>query len=262
MSRRGILLLEAVLAIFVVLIGVVLVASMLQQNARQSGLQGQGHEQIALGEQVMAEIRDWANDPNNFRAGWAVWNGRTVTHASNSSVAANVVCDPAGVDLSSPSSELEANWPGRERVLARAVVPVEVTVQAPPLRPLRLLSYIPEPPSPLDSAARVTVTVAGATPVPQAAQVTLAASLTDAGGNTIDNLSYQWFLQPETGNASLMLSTAPRRGQTMDLLHELRTPGIGVTGYAPGTVRIRARARYFGQIVENGEPPEPVVNLQ
>lgn len=255
-------MLEAIFAIFVLLMGVIVVSTLLNRSSRFAVNEVRMAEQQAFAEKVMDEVRAWALDPDNFGSDWSYWNGRTQTSSEDSTIEATVYCEGTGLALTSPCSHLEANWPGRERVLPRAVMPVEVTATSPGLPPLNLVSYLPEAPRPLGLAPELQVNLSsGSLPLARAAEATFEAVLLDGSGEPISNVTFEWFLLPETGNAALLLSTAPRNGHQVTLRNELTMAG-GTLGYASGTVRLRVISRYFGRLIDNGDPPVPSVELQ
>lgn len=266
LKARGSLLIEAVIAIFLLLMGVLVFAALFQRSAQLSRVQATLAAQINLADSVMAEIREWASDPTHYDSDWSTWNGRTRTDPNNSSVEATVRCVGAGRDLLSPASELEFNYSStRRRSLTKAVVPVEITVSGPQVMDFVVVSQVAPAIRTLPADAEVSVTrVSGTEPIPRGGTATYRATLADQNGVDIPYVTFEWFLLPQTGNAGLESSNAGRNGKLMPVRNEFRLPN-GDIGFAPGTIRLRARARYHGKVLENGDPallPNTVVELQ
>jgi len=262
LNKRGALLLEAVLAIFLLLAAIILVGSLFQRTAQLRTAHKVLDAQIAFSEDLLDEIRLWALEPDNFNSDWSIWNGRVERDPNHAGVEATVRCDGAGQTLLSPSSELETSWDASiRRGLEKAVVRVQLTVTAPSQKDLVMVSYLEPPRQELvpDPVLSVTQT-SGANPLDKDAEASFAASITDADGKPIPDLVYEWHLLPQTGNATLVKSTAPRNGSLATLRNRIVLPG-GMVGYAPGEVRLLVRARYRGRYLDNGDPPSTVVNL-
>ena len=246
--------------------GVLVFGALFQRSARTSNSQVTLAEQINLADSTMAEIRDWASLPANYDSDWSFWDGRTVTNPQYTSVQAIVRCTGAGRDLISPSSELETNYPpALARTLGKGVVPVEITVTGPSVQPLVVSSQVSPAIRPIAPGTNLSVSVASGTiPIARGSTAEFSAQLTDSAGVVIPNVTVDWFLLPQTGNGTLLLSTSPRNGSVMGVRNEFRLPNASI-GYAPGEIRLRARVRYHGQLIENGDPanlPDTVVGLQ
>ena len=253
--QRGSLLLESIIAVFVLLMGVLVFAAMFQRSARMSSQQATLAAQINLADSVMAQVRDWAATPANYDSNWSFWDGRDVPDPNYPTVEATVRCLGSGRDLLSPSRELEANYPAaQQRLISKAVVPVEITVSGPQVPELVIVSQVAPAIRDLGAAPVLQVTLdSGSEPIPRSAVTTYRASLSDSSGTDIPYVTFEWFLLPQTGNAGLESSTAPRNGKTMAVRNEFRLPN-GDIGFAPGEIRLRVRARYHGKVVENGDP--------
>lgn len=258
---RGSLLLESILAVFLLLTGVIIFGGFFQRSAQMERNQERLAVQIELAENTMAEIRTWATEPRNYHSDWSAWNGRTITSSSHPEISATITCPGTGRELFSPCSELEANYSASTaRKIAKAVVPVEILVEAPPLKPLSIFTQVSPPRSVLGNGVVLQVTrTSGTEPISRNGQATYRAELQDSSGNVIPGVTVQWFLTPQSGNGTLEV---PERNGNRAIVHNyFRLPGGGV-GFASGSVLVRARVRYHGQMVQNGVDPTTVVQLQ
>ncbi len=208
----------------------------------------------------MDSVRAWAADPANFASAWNPYDSDT--YAFPGGFSAMIESDPGGRVLYSPSTSLEANFPGRMRHLDRSVVPVRVTVEWADGRSIQTFSYVGEPELTLDPTARVVVTGPPG-PVPPGGTADFSAQLVDGSGTVVTDIIFRWGLVPVTGNGTLLENFFDRTGEQMRLYHEY-TLASGVPAVIRGDVDVSAAARYRGRPLFNGtqDAPDFRINLQ
>lgn len=202
---RAFSLLESVIALFLLSFAALSVLSM-----TQTGFQAQRRSQEAAranlaAQALVAELRLWAMDINNFKGGWSPYNG-TVTMADYPEYTVTVRSLAAGRPIYSPCAEIESQWlPAANPLTARgprtmpnAIVPVEVTVSWSPssLDRVTILTYVGEPKreiaDPPDfvygGPTSISLSVGGTT------EYTI--GIRDSSGYTMDNVFWQWVVDP------------------------------------------------------------------
>lgn len=255
MSRRvaGLSLAEAVISIFLLVAGLLLVVRMIHQNFRYVREHEQRARAVAAAESVMAEIRDWARDKRNFRSDWSTWHNRSVTPAgAPGPVLVEVETER---NLYSPCSSFESPWLGRARRMTRSLVAVKATSQwstAAGGRRMSLFTYVAERPVPLGAIPAVEVArVSGSGALAPLDAAEFHAVLKDADGEEIPDLLFDWHTEAVTGNGLLEPDLFPRGAGRTQLRHEYRLPA-GQQAVLDGEVALRAAVRYAGITVVNG----------
>lgn len=208
-----------------------------------------------LAENTLAEIRAWAREPANFLSGWTPYNGVVLSDPDWPAFRIRVDCEPTGIEVLSPSTALETAYSPDQRRLSSSVVPVEVTVEwgAPgdPHRSVTVVTQVGEPlrqlgPNPL----QVTRSGGASDPVPQEGLVSFQAQLVDSSGQPIQDISFEWYAVPVTGNATVVPLGSRNRASSQLQHHYYLNPITSTWSYEPGQVRARARAIYGGRELE------------
>jgi hypothetical protein len=200
----------------------------------QTGLQAQRRSQEAAranlaAQAVVADIRIWAEDINNYKGSWAPYNG-TISLPDFPEYTVTVRSQAVGRPIFSPCSEIESQWlPAANpvsdrgaRIMPNAVVPVEVEVawSDSELDRVTVLTYIGEPMRDLSSPefiyggpTRVSLGVGDTT------EYTIA--VRDGAGIPLDNVFWMWVPDP-----SYLVPTddCPRDGRTFRM-ERLMNPG-------------------------------------
>lgn len=253
---------EVVISVFLAVVGMLLVITLFHVSLQRDNRANLRKTQALFAERVLASTREWALDPDHFLSDWSSRRG-SFTDPDFPGFEATLDCQPLGRALYSPSSNLETIFPtAQRRKFQKSVVPVRVEVEGRGLPPVRLLSYVPEPDRELPALPRIQVSwVSGSNPIPQGATVEFQARMLDQAGREIEDVVYQWFVVPQTGNGTLHPEGVDRNRHRMRFEHGYTLPG-GIPAFASGQARIRVVARYRGRIYSNGDPPEPELNLQ
>jgi type II secretory pathway pseudopilin PulG len=203
-TRSAFSLLESIVALFLLSFAALSVLSM-----TQTGFQAQRRSQEAAranlaAQAVAAEIRLWAADINNYRSGWATYNG-TLSLPDYSDYTITVRSRAAGRPIFSPCSEIESQWlpaanPAANRgarSMPNAIVPVEIVVAWSPniLDRVTVLTYVGEPKRDLSAPTFVyggpsvfSMSVGSIT------EYTIA--VRDGAGIPLDNVFWMWVPDP------------------------------------------------------------------
>lgn len=147
--NSGVSLLEAVIAICLLSFAALSVLSLTQSGfVAQKRNQEVARANLVV-QSVIADIRVWALDIDNYQSDWAAYNG-TITSPDFPGYEVKVRSQPSGRDLDSPCSEMESQWDATDRgkrTMPSAVVPVELSVSwsSNEKDVVRVLTYIGEP---------------------------------------------------------------------------------------------------------------------
>lgn len=149
--RKGLSLTETVIALF--LLSYVAVMAMTQMAFSVHRQTDRVMQATLLSRSVVAQIRSWAANPDNFRAGWSSWtryDGRTEYDSSFPGYRVKVEVVSGGRALDTPCSGLEKQFTGKpegKRTLPAAVIPVTITVNWSdnPSDAIQTLTYVGEP---------------------------------------------------------------------------------------------------------------------
>lgn len=240
---RGLTLVETLIALFICVVALLLVVSLFHNAARLSRRTERQRVVLMLTERTLNQVRAWARVPANFAGSWGAWNPRTVTFAEQPEVTVLVRCAPATDVVFSPTALLENRFASAlARRIPAAMATVEargtwagssnVTLTACVAEPLRVpaLALVLTPPTPGPIAANDV----------QEFQV----QAQDDAGGTLQGLTYSWYLEPVSGNGTLVSTGMPRDGSRVVLRNNYLVLGRTTPIPVPGTVNLRCRARY------------------
>ncbi len=272
----GFSLVETVLAYFLLAGAIYLIVGLFHGGLRAHSRSQRLTEAARVAESTLARVRAWASDPIHFSSPWSGYNGVTFADPDLPGYQVRVDCrppSPDSLDLFSPCRSLEASYLalGIDRCMKASVVPVriqvswgrsyqdQVTVWTHIAEPERALAASPTlvggeltiPPGPAPHPLVVRRVGGPPDPVPRNGEVEFEAQLNDARGIPIRDVMFEWYVVPVTGNATLVDSqldpAQPRSGTTRRVRHcYAQNPSTGAWRYAPGAIRLRARARYHG----------------
>lgn len=253
---RAFSLIESVIALFLLSFAALSVLSM-----TQTGFQAQRRSQeIAkanlAAQSLIAEIRMWAEDFNNFRGAWAPYDNVTLTRPDYPEYTITVRVGEAGRPIDSPCAELESQWiptPGGARVMPNAIKPVEITVAWSPntLDRMTVLTYIGEPKR---DTAGVLYDITGPSTlnVSQGSDTSYTIRMRDSGGIYFDNIMWQWI--PDI-RYFIALPDSSRDGRSF---HMERLTNPGPPDVPPPTPPVPSPvtcyARYAGEYMD-ARPP-------
>lgn len=227
MKLRGVSLMEAVVAIFILAGGSLACFTLLVQAFRYQFASESTNSAVLLAERTLVSIRSWASQPDHFDSDWSVYANQSVQMAEFPGLEARVHVGDR--------EDTNANVKGTARV-------VEVLVFRDSHRVLALSGLMTCPPR--RPRATDTLIVKPVTPTTTLAEDQVAeyrAALYDVNDRPIPGVSFVFSQQgvaPTAGSGSLSLLLPD--GAT--LTHSL--PAL--PGHDPGQLQVVARARYRG----------------
>lgn len=247
-KSRAFSLVEVVIALFLLSGAALSVLSL-----TQTGFVAQRRNQeIARGnlviQAVVADMRLWAQDINNFQSAWTPYN-RTFTPAGFPEYQVRARSLHTGRPLDSPCAELETQWEPTtrgKRTMPNAIVPVEITVfwSNDPRDSVSVLTYVGEPRRDVSS---ITYEVTGPAPlsVSQDATSEYTIRARDSSGAYFDNLMFQWI--PDSRYLSIT-QNAKRDGRYFEVVRDRVVTLPDVPPPRPPAVSpINCYAKYAGQ---------------
>jgi len=232
---RGVSLMEAVVAIFILAGGSLACFTLLIQAFRYQFGSESTNSAVLLAERTLGAIRSWATHPDHFDSDWSVYAHQSVQLAEFPGLEARVSVG----DL----EDTHANVKGTARVVevvvmrnSRRVVAMTGLMTSPPRRPRATDALQVRPLSPAASL--------GADQV-----VEYRAALYDVNDRPIPGVSFEFSQQglaPTPGAGSLNLQLP----DGVKLTHALSP-----SGHDPGQLQVLARARYRGSYYQGTSDP-------
>lgn len=145
----------------------------------------------------------------------------------------------------SPSKELEAEYPGKERLMERSLRQAIVEVEWDNNNKITLVSILRDPPRPWRLNNPIVITgIPGSTVGPSDA-VTLVATGYDSFGKEIKDLCFSWAVEPVWSPPALGTITPARDGRTATFRNRRMTPTGPVA--SAGKCRVRATTVHHGE---------------
>ena len=248
-------LVEAVIAVF--LLGY---AALSVLSLTQSGFVAQKRNQeIAkanlVAQSVIADIRMWARDVNNYKSGWSAYNA-TITPVGFPEYKVTVRSQASGREIDSPCAELESQWEPTDRgkrTMPNAIVPVElkITWSEDPRDKLVILTYVGEP---RRDVTGISYVISGPDPgsvgMDQKAEYRVSAK--DSAGRGLDNLMFLWV--PDIRYLSIT-EKASRDGRYFQVIRDRLVKPPDVPPPTPPTKSpVTCYARYAGQYLDANPP--------
>lgn len=242
---RGTTLIETVIALFLLGLATLLVASLFQSGLRRSRLSEKEALARIVAENALVDLRAWSAD-GGFRqiSDLGAKDGLAFPDPDYPDFQVRYSLQPT--TLSTASTSLEAVYPPaqrREMSQSAALARVEVSWTAGGgQKTLALESLIPESPREIE---RVEVIGVGGGTVSKDGSVTVRARAYDTDGQAIEDLVLDWWLEPITGKGTL----EPQRARPEATLHHYDRDQFGSTTHYPGRCRVAVRAVYDGKEV-------------
>ncbi len=245
---QGLSLIETVISTFILLIGGLACLELVATATRHQASSSLEIQAGQLAEQSMGQIRVWAQDPTNYRNGWALYDNDHFS--SGSSPGFDIVVTSEQLDPQSLCSQLEAKYGSQARTLEQSMRQVRVAVRWNGNREVGLVSKIGAPLAPVRNPNPISVVrlVGPLDPIPVDASVLFACDLYDTDGHAIPGVAFGWNVESITGNADLepVRKTA---GQQVALFHHFygTDPELNLPPHAiPGQIRLHVEAVYAG----------------
>lgn len=208
------------------------------------GKTSQLSQAVLVAENQVAKLRAKAKDPANFPAGLA--SGWTADPAQPG-FRCKIEADSTGIDTYTPTTIFETVYdPVDQRVIPGGIVPIRIRVAWGSNQELSVVTYISEPARPIDPLTAVNV-AGGAGSLAIDATGDYTATFRDANNQVIPGVTFSWSLESIDGNATVLRRTSPRSGETVTIQHKYAYNFRNDSwGHKPGTVKLRAAARYNG----------------
>ena len=240
MKPRALSLAEVIISVFLLSFAALAVLSM----ARMAFVAQRRNENLLAAtleaQAIMAEVRVWASNPDNFLGNWAKYSAPfAAPHVPE--YQAQVRCLPAGRALDSPCQALENQWDGTPegvRRMPRAVVPVQVTVawSDRDSDKVVLTTYVGEPKR---VPARAEVTGPNPDTLSAGGVADYSVKVFDAQNRELENLLYRWSV-----DARYLTTESPRSGRTCKVKRESTVPPP--IPAAPPVLPVQCFAAYAG----------------
>ena len=245
---RGVSLAETIIALFL-LAGVVLTLVALLHTLLRYGQRVEMQSLAAVvADKHLEELRLWARrkpgPAYQFENLLTSYANETFTDSEFPEFTLTTQARAHPLDLA--GSQLEQPYTDKQRLSQSAVqirIAVAWRVSGVPQN-LIMTSLIGAPARPTQAAVVNLTQISGANPIPALNSAEFQARTVDRDRQFIPDLTYQWYIQPQTGNAAIQAS---RRDTTQARVTN-RVRGLdGSFGPAPGTCLVEARAFYRGR---------------
>ncbi len=213
-KRRGLSLMETIIALFLITVGVLEVAGVFQSafNSRQRAANTALATAIAT--KRIAQIRQQATTPTTF----SNWSGIDGTANDTEFPDFAVTTSSEWVIQYSPCSLSEKRYTPNERTMSRSLRKVTVGVSWDASKPSSRVEMSALVGAPKLGFASLGIVESLPTTLSWGRSTTLTAVARDAGGNEMPDLFYNWEVIPSSGNANI---SSNRSGRTATLLHNL-----------------------------------------
>lgn len=242
MTRRGLSVAETVVAMFILVAAMLVLITLFHAGLRQTTRVKAQAIAANLARNRVEQLRGWANAPAGGGFNYDDWSPYAdVTVTDPAFPEYQVRIRSLGHRLYSPCSlfESEQTDPVYGNDLAQRV---EVTVSWDDQN-LRLTTLVGAPRRLWGSPA-LSVTPNSAGPLSPGTSVDFSVQGLRAGNTPIPGLVYQWYVEPQTGNGTILPTR--RDGSTARFTHQVLSP-TGAALSAPGTCLVHVRAVYGGE---------------
>lgn len=240
--QPGVTLAETVVALLILVAGFMVAANIYNRSLQYSSATDRRARAALAAQEAMAQIRAEGRDFAAFRAGVPSFASRSGPHPQWGDLTLETRVEAlTGADaITSPSRELESGFPG-ERVLPASVLKaqVRVTWTGSSPRGITMVSFLAEPPRPVDAATSIEIGPPPPSPVP-AAGAPLTATLRDDGGTPIDDLTYRWYLIPGTTCGRIASSDRLGKNARIEPVYESLRGTLEPSPAGRCTVQVRA----------------------
>ena len=236
------------MALFILSAAAFACMNLLWQSSSYQRQAGQLLAAVRLGQAALDGVRTWAYDPDNFAALGSVYADYRWPVPQHPDMRVLIQAPSAAGDRHSPNLSLEAGFGNRARVLAGLVWPVRVRIEwGPHERQSHTITSLVG--RPVDEVSRLTVS-GGATVLAKEEITRFQAALLTQDSTPIPAVTFDWSIVSEfatgtPGMGSIDLSM-DRLGQSVAMIHHFYA-GDPDLPHVPGTVRLRAIARYGGR---------------
>lgn len=253
MSRRALTLAEAIVAVFVLMSGVVVLTRLFHTSIRYQTLVDDQLLAAMLAERQLEKIRGWSRQVHRCPGGsqdfadWSGCPGAAASFQDSEFPSFRLEVSHQAQVLYSPCSLFEELYPASEqRRISSSVRRVLVKVSWGARSEHRLVSLVALP---TGEPGSVTVTTNGTTTVNRNDTRNATVTAVNADNRALPDLFYNHLVQPAGGNqGGGFAAIGPSRdGRVGALRHCIYDVGSTVVGYGIGQCSLRALARYRGR---------------
>ncbi len=258
--RRGLSILEAVIAIVVLSGATLSVVALFHTGLRRQAHSDDRLQAIAIAQRHLEDMRVRSRETAGYEA-LAALDGQY--RPDDIQPQFEVARKARWATVVSPCTGFYEYLPDNKwRELEETARWVDVVVRwAGPGSQVRLTGYIIEPLRVLDDPPKVKVFALQALPpaVPPDGKVELQATLVDKRGMSVEGARFRFWVKPKKAAATL---SSYRNGVRVDVINRVATPAFAGDSqakpagqsYDAGTTQITARGRYYGIDVEGYSP--------
>lgn len=267
-ARRGLSLIEAIMSIFLVIVGFLIMGQLFHSAIHYETLVTERTTAAAMAEHQMEKIRGWSAQVFKGTSGGsafddATWagcpgNGGPNTDPLYPGYFINVTTSMAR--LYSPCTQFETkNDQPNSRAMNNSTRRVDIIVSWSSDSQFALSSLISLPTG--EPAAVNPVQVAAVAPLARDARSNTSVTLTNAAGHILPDAFFSWELNPKSTKAGfpnpvgagVAASDPSRDGRSAaiaNFVYATIPPDTAKTGWAPGKTLLVATARYRGRKVQ------------
>lgn len=238
---RGLSLAETVIGLFLISAAVLSIFNLYTAALRYGTRAQERVLAVTLAQAKMDELRGWAQQPATPGHNWDDWSGQTGVSTNPEFPGYQVEVTEQLVVLDSPNSRFEQAFAAADRIQARNVRRVTVTVTWRNGQ-TSITSLLAQPGLEWGSPAmQITPTGSVPDPVPADTDIDFTVEAFDADNRPINDLTYTWYVRPVTGNGSIAQS---RSGETATFGNRVQLPdGMHTATGGRVTVVVRAKLR-------------------
>ena len=245
--RRGISILETLLALFIILVALLVTVQLLHSSLRRSlKVQDRVNASLFL-QQKLEEIRVRAADPDDFEAGLTAYNN--TIHSDPEYPGLQIRSTLADFVPASPSHRLESPYetpaPDSRRLLEESCyrLTLECWWGPSPSERLEATTLLTAPPRLFHPTNPLVISGAPSSPIAQDTESTMSVQAFDENNREIKGLTFKWFVLAKGGNGVIRQT---RDGRTGILGHwTFNVDGITKV-FSSGTCQVLVQARYNG----------------
>ena len=242
MTRRGLSLAETVIALFVLVVACLGCVQMFHVGLRSGSVTEKRSVAAFLANKRLTQLQVWAKDATHFSTWSGYPNGADADFPDY-----GLQTTVSDYTAFSPCSGVQGTT---ARQLLKSLKRVQIDVSYPPFTTadhLRVVSLIGEPPHSLTGLTVLVDDSALSNPVPPPPTAqTLSAQVRDGSNTVIQDMMFDWYVDPATGNGHL---SPDDDGKSARFSNEVLLP-LGSSPNTPGsTCSVEAWARYMGRPV-------------
>ena len=255
MNRRALTLAEAILAVFVLMSGVVVLTRLFHTSIRYQTLVDDQLLAAMMAERQLEQIRGWSRQVHGCPGGtqdfadWSGCPGASAPTPDGEFPAFTVEVQHQAQVIYSPCSLFEDLYPASEqRRISSSVRRVLIRVSWGESSEYRVVSLVALP---TGEPGPVTVNVSGATSVNRNDTRNATVSARNADNRDLPDLFYVQLVAPFAGNdgGGFAALDPDRDGRSGAMRHCIYDTGSTPVGYGIGQCTLRALARYRGRLI-------------